>query len=133
MYNSKTGSFTPFSLNLKQPKKSIKGGVCKAIYKGIDGTMYFGTSEGGLSVLKKSKHHLQIVPYKWNSALTKASKDYILSVYQDKPNELWLGTTGSGILQLNTKTGKITAFSKKTDYRITLFTEFYPIKKEIFG
>lgn len=53
LYDSKTGSFTPFSLNLKQPNRSIKGGVCKAIYKGIDGTMYFGTSEGGLSVLKK--------------------------------------------------------------------------------
>jgi class 3 adenylate cyclase/ligand-binding sensor domain-containing protein/predicted metal-dependent HD superfamily phosphohydrolase len=113
LYDSKAGSFTPFSLNLKQPNRSIKGGVCKAIYKGIDGTMYFGTSEGGLSVLKKSKNQLQITPYKWNTALTKASKDYILSIYQDKPNELWLGTTGSGILQLNTKTGQVTAFSKK--------------------
>jgi class 3 adenylate cyclase/ligand-binding sensor domain-containing protein/predicted metal-dependent HD superfamily phosphohydrolase len=113
LYNSTTGSFTPFSLNLKRPNRSIKGGVCKAIYKGIDGTMYFGTSEGGLSVLKKNKNKLQIIPYKWNTALTKASKDYILSIYQDKPHELWLGTTGSGILQLNTKTGRVIALSKK--------------------
>jgi len=112
-YNTKTGSFTPFTFNLKKAKHTIKGGVCKAIYKGIDGTMYFGTSEGGLSVLKKNKQQQQIVPYKWSSVLTKATKDYILTIYQDTPNELWLGTTGSGIIQLNTKTGTTKTYSKK--------------------
>lgn len=112
-YNTKTGSFTPFTVNLKKAKHTIKGGVCKAIYKGIDGTMYFGTSEGGLSVLKTMKQQQQIVPYKWSAVLTKATKDYVLTIYQDTPNELWLGTTGSGIIQLNTKTGTTKIYSKK--------------------
>jgi ligand-binding sensor domain-containing protein len=104
LFNKKKNEFKPFVYDAKNPKNSLGAGICRMAFKGIDGTIYFGTSEGGLSVLKKNpKGDLTIAPFKWNTAISKTTQDYVTCMYQDNPFELWLGTTGSGILQVNTQ------------------------------
>ncbi|MFT3752292.1 MAG: two-component regulator propeller domain-containing protein, partial [Paludibacter sp.] len=40
----------------------------------------------------------------------------VRSIHQDKENNLWIGTEGSGLLNLNIKSGKITAANHMLDY-----------------
>lgn len=114
LYDHEKKSFTPFVHNPKKPKTTIAAGICRLAFKGTDGTIYFGTSTGGLSVLKKSRSGaLTIVPFRFNAQLGSVTKDYVSSLYQSNEKELWLGTTGSGLLKLDLVTGRITSYTKK--------------------
>lgn len=114
LYDHTKKTFTGFVHNPKKPTTTIGAGICRLAFTGIDGTIYFGTSTGGLSVLKKSKTgELTIVPFRFNPQLALVTKDYLSSLYQASEKELWLGTTGSGLLRLNLKTGRIISFTKK--------------------
>lgn len=113
LYNHTTGSFTPFVNNPKKPKSTITAGICRLAYRGIDGTYYFGTSTGGLCVLKKDRNgNLSIVPFRYNAQLTAVTKDYVSSVYQADNKTLWIGTTGTGLIRMELKTGRITVYNK---------------------
>jgi ligand-binding sensor domain-containing protein/class 3 adenylate cyclase/predicted metal-dependent HD superfamily phosphohydrolase len=114
LYDHTKKTFTSFVHNPKKPKTTIGAGICRLAFRGIDGTFYFGTSTGGLSVLKKRRNgELVIVPFRFNAQLKAITKDYVSSIYQPKATVLWLGTTGSGLLNLNLRTGNISTFSKK--------------------
>lgn len=114
LYDTKKKTVVSFVHNPKKPKTTIGPGVCRLAFKGLDGTIYFGTSSGGLAVLKKSKTgELSIVPFRYNAQLIQVTKDYVSSLYQSSATELWLGTTGSGLLRLNLTTGKVKSYSKK--------------------
>jgi ligand-binding sensor domain-containing protein/class 3 adenylate cyclase/predicted metal-dependent HD superfamily phosphohydrolase len=114
LYNHQTGSVQSFVSDPKNPKNSMAPGICRVIYKGMDGTFYFASSAGGLYQLKKnSDGNLIIGPCKWNQSILRVSKDYISCLFQDSPNILWIGTSGSGVLCLNLKTGKLDRYTKK--------------------
>lgn len=112
LYNTKTKSVIPFVHSSKYPKASLGNGVCRVVHKGLD-SFYFGPSTGGLYELKKRKNgQLVIVPFKYNEALAKITKDYVSCIYQADKGGLWIGTTGSGMLYIDLKTGAIKSFKK---------------------
>lgn len=114
LYDHAKKSFTAFVHDAKKPKSTISAGICRLAFKGIDGTVYFGTSTGGLSVLKKDKKGaLKIVPFRFNPQLSKVTQDYVSTLYQSSENDLWIGTTGSGLLRLNLNNGAVVSFTKK--------------------
>jgi len=114
LYDHAKKTTVSFVHDAKKPKKTLGAGVCRLAYKGIDGTIYFGTSTGGLHVLKTDKNgELSIVPFRYNAQLAIITKDYVSALYQPTNNDLWIATTGSGLLYMNLKTGKVDAFSKK--------------------
>lgn len=114
LYDTKTGNFTPFVYDPQKPKTSIGAGVCRVAYKGLNGMYYFATGVGGINILKTDKNgQKQIVPYAQNKAILKASRDVISSIYQEDESTLWLGSSGSGLLKLDLKTGKVDAFTRK--------------------
>lgn len=97
----------------KQPKKSIKPGICRLIYKASDGRFFFATSSGGLSVLNdKSSDDLIIEPYRYNSALLSATASYITDIIERTPGDFWMGTLGSGVMNWNEKYKKINVYTK---------------------
>lgn len=115
LYDDKRKAFQPFVHNPKKPKESIGPGLCRVVYSGKDGKFYFATSTGGLHVLKTSKSgELSIVQHEMHQVVLKASNDYISSIYQENDQVLWLGTSGSGLMKLHLKTGKIEMFTRKT-------------------
>ncbi|AEA43547.1 adenylate/guanylate cyclase domain-containing protein [Fluviicola taffensis] len=114
LYNQKTGEFTPFVNNPKKPKTTIGAGVCRVSYKGLNDTYYFATGVGGINLLTlDSQGKEQIVPYEFNKSILKASRDVISTIYQENETTLWLGSSGSGLLKLNLKTGKVVAYTRK--------------------
>lgn len=114
LYNLKSGEFTPFTYDPKKPKTTIGAGVCRVAYKGLNNTYYFATGVGGINRLTLDKDGKeQIVPYEFNKSILKASRDVISSMYQQDENTLWLGSSGSGLLKLDLRTGKVKAFTRK--------------------
>ncbi len=97
----------------KKPTKTITQGVCRLVFKGKDGRIWFATSTGELNVLSLKNEEVSIVPYKLNTYLTSKSKDYITSIYQSGPNTFWMGTFGSGLMYWNEKTKEVRTFTKK--------------------
>lgn len=113
LFDRKTGNFTPFVYDPDKPKTTIGAGVCRVAYKGLNGAYYFATGVGGINVLKIQNGKEQIEPYALNKSILKASRDVISSIYQEDESTLWLGSSGSGLLKLDLKTGDVTAFTRK--------------------
>lgn len=113
LYDDQAKSFTPFVNNPKKPTSTIGAGICRVVYKGLDGTYYFATSTGGLYQLKKQGENLIIVPHKFHKLILGASKDNVSCLYQSDKNTLWIGTSGTGLLRLDLNTGKIKAYTRK--------------------
>lgn len=112
LYDRSTGKLTVFEHDPTNKQRTILPGVCRMIYKDWDGNVYFATSVGGLNVLKVSGKQLEIVPSEFNALLTNLSKDYITHVTQVSKHDFWMGTMGSGIIHLNTKSKKGEVFNK---------------------
>lgn len=113
-YDFATGKFTPYANDPKKPAQSISSGLCRVVYKGMDGKLYAATSNGGLyvsDIFPDGK--LKFRPFLHNQALLNVTGDYITSIYQPNAEELWVGTTGSGILHIYLKTGKIEKFDRQ--------------------
>jgi len=102
-----------FEYNPKNPRESISLGVCRLGIKDNSGRYLFATSSGGLNVLEEKGEFLKIVPYRYNSYLTKHTKDYLSSICQTGKNEYWFGTFGSGLLYWNEKTKESRVYTKK--------------------
>ena len=113
-YNTKTKEHEEFVYSAKNPKKTIAPGICRVAYKDRNGIVYFATSSGGLSVLRVGENGKRtIVPFKHNAAILKLVKDYISCIYDDEDGNLWLGTSGSGLLHIDKLSGKTELFTKK--------------------
>ena len=114
LYDIKTGEFQPFVYDPKKPKTTIGAGICRVAYKGLNDTYYFATGVGGINVLTLDKNGKErIVPYPMNKSILKASRDVISSIYQENETTLWLGSSGSGLLKLNLKSGEVKAYTRK--------------------
>jgi ligand-binding sensor domain-containing protein/class 3 adenylate cyclase len=100
-----------FEHNPKDKKNSISIGVCRVAYKDKVGKFWFATSGGGLNYFSESKQ--KIVPHPINSVFIRYVKDYVSTICHIKGNEYWLGTFGSGLVQINLKSNSIKIVGKK--------------------
>ncbi len=113
LYDRSKNDFTVFEHNPNQKNTTITPGVCRLIYKDLNGKIWFTTSVGGLNELKENGKKIWIAPSKFNGIISKLSKDYITHINQCSKSVFWLGTMGSGIIRLDMKNGKGKIFSKK--------------------
>lgn len=70
-----------------------------------DGSVWFGTYEGGLIHIKNG----QVTNYRATGKPTDISNNNVWTVYEDQWGYIWIGTLGSGVQRLNPKTGQIDA------------------------
>ena len=113
LYNLKTKKHQVFEHDADNPSETIGIGICRVIYKDQVGRFWFSTSGGGLNMLDESDGKLLIKPHPINSAFISKIKDYVSTIVSFSKDELWLGTFGSGLVQLNISTGKISIFNNK--------------------
>ena len=114
LYNQHKGTFKIFEHDEENPNKTIGGGVCKAIFKDLNGEFWFTAGTGGLFKLSEnSEGELFIKPYKYNQLIANISTEYIATIYQEDENTFWLGTMGAGIIKWNLKSKKGILYSKK--------------------
>jgi ligand-binding sensor domain-containing protein/class 3 adenylate cyclase/predicted metal-dependent HD superfamily phosphohydrolase len=112
-FNLNTRETQQFEHNPKDPKNTITPGACRVIYRDQQNRVWFATGSGELSELVIHKTDKKIIPYRHNNSLLIKSKDYISSICQVGRNEFWMGTFGSGLLQVNIHTGKTSVFTEK--------------------
>ncbi len=113
LYNVKTKKHQVFEHDANKTKETIGIGVCRVIFKDIEGKYWFTTSGGGLNVLDETNGELIIKPHPVNSTFIAKIKDYVSTIVSIKKDELWLGTFGSGIIHLKLSTGQLTIFNNK--------------------
>lgn len=75
--------------------------VCS--YASRDGSVWFGTYEGGLIHIKNG----QVTNYRATGQPTDLSNDNVWTIYEDKRGSIWIGTLGSGVQRIDPKTGKM--------------------------
>ena len=111
LWNEKTGKTSYFTHDNRKMTSTIKEGICRTVFKDKQGTIFFSTSSGGLSVFDASS--MSIKPFYLNDKIFTYTRDIISSICQTGPNEYYLGTLGEGILKFNTSTLKGLLINKK--------------------
>lgn len=103
-----------FIHDIKNTSKTIKPGICRMIYKSIDGRVFFGTSSGGLSVLNDSNpDKIVIEPYKSNQKILSHASGYITDMNELSNGDFWMGSLGSGLINWNEKRHKLKVYTKE--------------------
>lgn len=110
-YNIRTNKSELFEHNPKDIKNSITIGICRVAYKDKNGKFWFATSGGGLNYFSESKK--RIIPHPINNIFIRSVKDYVSAICHASGNEYWLGTFGSGLVQVNLKSNGIKIIGKK--------------------
>ena len=67
-----------------------------------DGSIWFGTYEGGLIHIKNG----QVTNYRATGKPTDLANNNVWSLYEDQWGYIWIGTLGSGVQRLNPRTGQ---------------------------
>jgi ligand-binding sensor domain-containing protein/class 3 adenylate cyclase len=111
LYDLKKNKSRIFEHDPQDIKNSISIGVCRVAYKDKKGKFWFATSGGGLNYFSESKQ--KIVPHPINSVFIRYVKDYVSTICHTSGNEYWLGTFGSGLVQINLKSNSIKIIGKK--------------------
>ncbi|MEJ6776263.1 MAG: adenylate/guanylate cyclase domain-containing protein [Crocinitomicaceae bacterium] len=112
LYDVKKQKVEVFVHDPNNKTKTISKGVCRLVYKDLDGSIWFTTSVGGLNRLVETEKGLTIIPYKDNKAIKEVSTEYITSINNVKKNIYWLGTMGSGLLRWDSSLKKVELFNK---------------------
>jgi signal transduction histidine kinase/ligand-binding sensor domain-containing protein len=86
---------TFYSLNSASTDNTLQSGV-RAIHEDEDGTLWLGTTAGGL--LKLDRDRRGFVRYRNNpSDPDSLSADQVNALYEDHEGNIWVGTTGGGV------------------------------------
>lgn len=68
-----------------------------------DGSVWFGSYEGGLIQIKDGK----VTNYRTSGSSDALANNNIWAIYEDQWGYIWIGTLGSGIQRIDPKTGKM--------------------------
>ncbi|TNE56096.1 MAG: hypothetical protein EP338_00590 [Bacteroidetes bacterium] len=113
LYDHEKGSVQPFEHNPVNASGTISAGACRFAFKDKRGRVWFTTSVGGLNVLEERDGSVAIVPYKYNETIRLLSRNYITTIYQSDERTFWMGTMGSGMIQLDLESRKAHIYNKK--------------------
>ncbi|MDX2359520.1 MAG: adenylate/guanylate cyclase domain-containing protein [Crocinitomicaceae bacterium] len=94
------------------PEETISKGICRLVFKDLNGRVWFSTSTGGLNILSESDGKIVIRPYEHNYIIKSTSTDYITCIHQQKKGEYWFGTSGSGLMRWVERSKKVEVFNK---------------------
>ena len=100
-----------FSVYRNDPKVpvSLSDGHIKSIFKDPEGTIWIGTSEGGLNRLDREKDRFR--NYRNDPQDPASISDNSISgITGDSHGDLWVGTRFGGLNRLNKKTGRFTRY-----------------------
>ncbi|MBQ9230434.1 MAG: hypothetical protein IJ190_04540 [Prevotella sp.] len=68
-----------------------------------DGSVWFGTYEGGLIHIKNG----HVINYRATGKPGELSNDNVWTIYEDQWGYIWIGTLGSGVQRIDPRTGKM--------------------------
>ena len=112
LYDVDGGVVDSYEHDPQNPDLTIAPGICRRVFKDLNGRVWFSTSTGGLNVLSENQGEAIIRPYEHNYIIKGTSTNYITSIHQEKKGEFWLGTSGSGLMFWNERTKTVELFDK---------------------
>ena len=112
LYDEYKGVEQIFEHDPKREEQTISKGVCRHVFKDLNGRIWFTTSIGGLNILSDKEGEYSIRPYEHNYIIKGTSTDYITCIYQEKRGEYWLGSSGSGLMRWNERTKKVVVYDR---------------------
>tara|TARA_R110001583_G_scaffold157548_1_gene309494 strand:+ start:16107 stop:20180 length:4074 start_codon:yes stop_codon:yes gene_type:complete len=118
VFNPQDNSFKHFSYSSNIPT-TINNGPIRAITQTTDGTMWFGSSQSGISSLSKDSNHFKHIKHLKDEP-SSLSNNAINALYQDKRGNLWIGTEYGGLNKLDINTRKITRYTNSTENELGL-------------
>jgi len=112
-FDQRTETFTRF-INDKNNPNTISSNTILRILINDDGSLWLGTQDQGLIHMKidssgipsYNNYDLNIIP----DPPVRTGDNYILDLYKDRQNKLWIGTIEGGLKLLDPSTGEITHF-----------------------
>lgn len=104
--------------SFKKAQLGVKSDVIVGSYAAKDGTLWFGTWEGGLIKYRNGE---------WSNitASTPGSKfvtNNIWAITEDYWGNIWVAVLGGGVVRIDKKTGAQRAFTDKNSYLATVWT-----------
>lgn len=112
LYDEYRGVQQIFEHDPKHAEQTISKGICRHVFKDLNGRIWFTTSTGGLNILAENGEELLIRPYEHNYVIKGTSTDYITCMYQEKKGEYWLASSGSGLMKWNERTKKVEVYDR---------------------
>ena len=89
---------------------SITHWYVRTVYDDIHGKLYVGTSKG-VEIFDRRKE--MFTPFSNDQHLTTLLHAGIAVIHRDLQNQLWIGTTGFGLIKYDEKTGHFESFTKR--------------------
>ena len=115
LYNIKTGNSMRFEHNINRPQESLSPGSCRVVYKDRKGRVWFATTAGGINMLVKNESGNYIIqPPPINKNILEVTQDYAMAICDDEKGNLYVGTSGSGMLYVDFDSGEIKKIDKKS-------------------
>ncbi len=112
LFDEKTGTFEVFRNNPKDPN-SVSDNDIQVVYKDRNNNIWIGTKNGGLN--RYNRQNKTFIRYPYLTDVSKPSPDALIDpfvrvIFEDKRGNLWVGTRGGGLSNLNKQTGKFEHF-----------------------
>ncbi|MCW8824364.1 MAG: triple tyrosine motif-containing protein, partial [Ignavibacteriaceae bacterium] len=112
-FDQRTENFTRFMIDKNNPK-SITSNIIFEIIVNKDGSLLLGTMDQGLIYMKidsngiatYKNYDLNIIP----NSKTRSGDNFVLDLYKDKQENIWIGTILGGLKLLDLSTGELTHF-----------------------
>ena len=112
-FDQRTETFTRFMIDKNNPK-SITSNIIFKIIVNKDGSLWLGTMDQGLIYMKidsngiatYKNYDLNIIP----NSQTRSGDNFVLDLYKDKQENIWIGTILGGLKLLDLSTGELTHF-----------------------
>ncbi|HEY3370436.1 MAG TPA: two-component regulator propeller domain-containing protein [Prolixibacteraceae bacterium] len=119
-YNRKTGTFTRYLNNPKDPQTLINNKV-RAIFEDSYGNFWIGTNGDGLHTMDRktglfTRHtYNPIKPDELSRTSVKDYTDHITFITEDADKKIWIGTLMNGIIRYDPHLNKMSYYGNKND------------------
>jgi ligand-binding sensor domain-containing protein len=135
-YNPKTGELKNFKNNAKD-STSLSDNYITSLLQGDKATLWIGTGNGGLCSFNEETGRFKRYPH--TSVMNNNSpNDHTLNdatvytLYEDKQDELWLGTHNGGLNKFNHRTETFTSY-QNDESTVKIISDILKTAREIFG
>ncbi len=111
-YDLKTKTFHNFN-DSKYLKYFAENKYARTLVVDSENNIWLGTTNGLFKLIERN-NDFEIIPYKKlinSKKLNHKSLHNILSIYESKDKDIWIGTDGSGLIKLNPKTNSFVFYT----------------------
>jgi signal transduction histidine kinase/ligand-binding sensor domain-containing protein/CheY-like chemotaxis protein len=128
IYNKKTGKFS-YLLNKRYDETTISNDQLYNIYRSGNGIIWIGSFHGGVNIYDQNAIKFEQFKYLLSGDDALNCCNSVISIAEDKNNNIWIGYDGQGMDIYNPQTGQVQNFLSEENnlntIRSNIITEIY--------